>query len=79
MLDSNRKHAYILLALIVLMGIFYWFQLRPSSARKSCLVQVDKLREQRKNPKNFVTNEEANNNYRTCFAGKGLKPEDLVK
>ncbi len=79
MIEGNKKHVYLLGILLVLVGMFYWFQLRPSSARKDCLVKVDQLRKERTDPKNFVTNEEANNFYRRCFIEKGHQPEDLVK
>ncbi len=79
MIESNKKHAYIFVVLLVLVGMFYWFQLKPSLARKDCLAKVDELRKGRTDPKNFVTNEEANNFYRRCFIEKGQQPEDLVK
>lgn len=32
----NNKQVHVILLLIVLGGLFYWFQYRPSVARKDC-------------------------------------------
>src|SRR5688572_22415560 len=54
-------------AILLLGGLFYWFELRPANIRTACAQSV-------RDPK-YQTLEDANNHYRFCLAVHGLKPE----
>jgi hypothetical protein len=37
-MEKIKQYKYIIIvALIILVGIFYWFQIRPAQARKECI------------------------------------------
>lgn len=84
MVKENKKRiVFALLALFLLAGWFYWFQLRPSLARKSCVKAATMAGEQRYSSTqerwNFfeASSVEKNNIYRACLVGQGFKPESL--
>lgn len=64
--------------LVLIMGWFYWFQLRPSNIRKKCYAYTMEKRDERINTNKPLTNGEANIYYRRCFVQNGLKPEDII-
>jgi len=75
----NTKLLIITITLIILGGLFYWFQYRPSEIRKKC---ASVAQEESKPSGGFdiITNtrlEKANKAYSDCLAKEGLKPEIL--
>lgn len=65
----------VIIILLLLGGWFYWYQWRPSEARKYCykvvLVKRDAV--------GSLSNNDANNYYRRCLTEKGIEAENLVK
>lgn len=73
--QGNRFVLIVCLIFLVILGYFYWFQIRPSLVRKNCL---ELIRKEFKDKKYYgYTTKGANNRYRVCFTEYGLKPEDL--
>lgn len=73
------KFVLFLVTIVSLATLFYWFELRPSQIRQKCYAFTLEKRDEKINTNNRLSNEEANNYYRRCFAENGLRPEDLVK
>jgi len=69
------KHIFIVLLILLLAGLFYWFQVRPARIRVMCNKYVD----ERVDDPGDITLLEGNNLYRRCMVSHGLKPEDIVK
>lgn len=64
----KHKFFLIFLAIFILLGWFYWFQLRPSLTRSQCLkVALEKSK----------SKPNQNNEYRLCLTEHGMKPESL--
>lgn len=76
-LTTNQK--LVIVGLLLFVGMFYWFQIRPSQIRKKCFSSVTEIRDKLASTYKPLTNSQANNYYRKCFAESGFKPEDLVK
>lgn len=79
MLKTQSFLPFLIFTTLIIAVLFYWFQLRPSMVRQKCYSYTLEKREERVNSEKPLTNKEANNYYRRCFAENGLKPEDLVK
>lgn len=71
----------IVITLLILGGLFYWFQYRPAEIRKQCVAVA---REAMKNSGGFeiVTDAnmvEGNKAYSDCMTENGLPSENLYK
>lgn len=64
----------LIIPILILGGWLYWFQLRPSEIRKSC---INTAKEWVKSERG-VTNDSFNSKYRLCLTEQGMKPEDLL-
>lgn len=69
-----KKPVIILIALSLILGIglFYWFQWRPSEIRKECGKQT--IEDSKKENWNAWT---INARYRGCLILKGAEPESM--
>lgn len=72
----------VLILLLIVGGVFYWFQYRPSEIRKKCIA----IAKEGKNLSGVFEKydlytsrgfEQANRDYSDCLVGEGLKPEKL--
>lgn len=63
----------VVIVLVIIIGWFYWFELRPGNIRHNCLKRVFDLEEVEEN-QNSVR---LNNNYRACLIKYKLKPESV--
>jgi len=78
MKPENLKYI-VLIVLLVVGGLFYWFQYRPSEIRKHCVRLVQEFEgEYYVKHGVFPSNEGSNDIYRQCLVGKGMSPEDLL-
>lgn len=57
----EKNYAKYLLPALILLGLFYWFQIRPSNVRKECSRFDDRETEYNKI-----------NSYKDCLHEKGL-------
>ena len=66
---KNKNILYLLIALILIGGWFYWFQIRPSNIRKRCYIEAFmgiKFHEEKE------TREGRNNLYKQCLVKNGI-------
>lgn len=63
-----KRRFVILLAIIGIAFLFYWFQIRPSMIRASCVKEAV-------SKKDYVAGQ--NVQYRYCLTRHGMKPESL--
>jgi len=67
-LNFLYKYKWFLLVIVIVVGSFYWFQWRPSSIKKDCVLETAKLLKDQRN----ITIEEYNLLYKVCLNKKGL-------
>ncbi len=74
----NKK--YIILLALLLIVVFYWFELRPAQIRKGCLAEVrgaavrsysDEVEPDR-NKREILQERFINEEYKSCLHEKGL-------
>lgn len=74
MIKEILKDKKILIIIVLILGWFYWFQIRPAQIRKECLNIV---RQESKESEKY-SRAQATVRYRTCLIDRGMKPEDLI-
>lgn len=67
--SKNKGLLYLLGVILIIFGLFYWFQLRPSIARSQC-VKTTRIKVEKRDIKNM---EEAKFAYEFCLHSKGIK------
>jgi hypothetical protein len=74
--------AIITLVLVIILGAFYWFELRPNQIRKNCWQKIENLKIGEKEDKTFNQDEflikygiqeSMEKVYTNCLKEKGLK------
>lgn len=68
------KNKVWVVAGLLLLGWFYWFQFRPMTTRKGCMNEVKEIAQRTKD----FSPDMLNASYRFCLTRHGLKAEDLV-
>jgi len=74
----KKGNYFLILAIIFLLGWFYWFQWRPSNIRKDCYQFVRDRQVEAKNNNKSFSFKSADQYYRNCLILHGLKGEPLV-
>ncbi|OGK33130.1 hypothetical protein A3E10_00995 [Candidatus Roizmanbacteria bacterium RIFCSPHIGHO2_12_FULL_37_23] len=64
-----------LIAILVVLGWFYWFQYRQSQIRSECM---QLLRRNIKEKNGEMSRRGVQDSYDICFVERGLKPEKLL-
>lgn len=67
-IEGNNKKLLLVLLGLLLIGWFYWFQLRPHETRRNC----EAFAGSKSSNKSIV-----NNFYRQCLVKNGMEPESL--
>ena len=79
---TKRVKKMVVLAVppvIIFVGSFYWFQIRPSNIRKYCLNEVQKSFGKNPNTASNSVVIKINKRFRTCLAANGISPESLYE
>lgn len=68
----SKIHPLVYILLFLLLGWFYWFQIRPTLAKKECAKFANKLSEKYLGHPNVLYSKEFDGWYKVCLRNKGL-------
>jgi hypothetical protein len=71
---KTKRIILLILALFLLAGLFYWFELRPNTIRKNCEFMIFSKQRAIYSGYGAVLQ---NNEFRQCLVRNGLAPESL--
>ena len=70
-----KNKGLLIATLLIIAGLFYWFQVRPSNIRKACYSEV----EEKYKSSGSVRKENLNLTFGVCLTRNGMKAEDFTK
>jgi hypothetical protein len=68
----------VIALLLIIIGLFYWYEWRPNQIRKSCFSQAKEYAQKRRAEGKDLSNALGNSLYRLCLVEQGMKPEQLI-
>jgi hypothetical protein len=76
---ENKLLVFVLVgAAALIIGLFYWYEWRPSEIRKNCFSQAKEYAQKRLADGKDISDAVGNSLYRLCLVDQGMEPEPLI-